>query len=101
MSVCEMSKILFKKFIFTIYSNVCYLLFIALILPHFLYSVLLSIFIVTSVTTSMARNSLLCADVPLRNYSLTHVCFFLTRASLFVIVLIFCVFAYSVAVVSL
>jgi len=29
----------------------------------------LFIFIFTSITTSMARNSLLCADVPLRNYS--------------------------------
>ena len=36
-----------------------------------LFSVLL-VFVFTSVITSMARNSLLCADVPLRNYSLTH-----------------------------
>ena len=32
----------------------------------------LFIFIFVSITTSMARNSLLCADVPLRNCSLTH-----------------------------
>jgi len=29
-------------------------------------------FVITCIVTSMARNSLLCADVPLRNYSLTH-----------------------------
>ena len=29
-------------------------------------------FVITCIITSMARNSLLCADVPLRNYSLTH-----------------------------
>ena len=28
-------------------------------------------FVITCIITSMARNSLLCADVPLRNYSLT------------------------------
>jgi len=32
----------------------------------------LLIFVFTSIITSMARNSLLCADVPLRNDSLTH-----------------------------
>jgi len=31
-----------------------------------------TIFVFNSIITSMARNSLLCADVPLRNYSLTH-----------------------------
>ena len=36
------------------------------------YIFLLLIYVFTSIITSMARNSLLCADVPLRNYSLTH-----------------------------
>jgi len=36
-----------------------------------LYYLLLLIFVFNSIITSMARNSLLCADVPLRNYSLT------------------------------
>ena len=47
---------------------------VALILPHFLYYFChwLLIFVFTSIITSMARNSLLCADVPLRNYSLTY-----------------------------
>ena len=31
-------------------------------------------FVITCIITSMARNSLLCADVPLRNYSLTLIC---------------------------
>ena len=31
-------------------------------------------FVITCIITSMARNSLLCADVPLRNYSLTQLC---------------------------
>ena len=46
-----------------------------MILPHiFMYfsSYWLFISVVTSITTSTARNSLLSADVPLRNYSLTH-----------------------------
>ena len=32
----------------------------------------LTFFDVMFIITSMARNGLLCADVPLRNYSLTH-----------------------------
>ena len=39
---------------------------------HISYSEHLLIFVFISIITSMARNSLLCADVPLRNYSLTH-----------------------------
>ena len=40
---------------------------------HFLYYFCywLLIFVFNSIITSIARNSLLCADVPLRNYSLT------------------------------
>ena len=47
---------------------------VALILHHFLYYFChwLLIFVFNSIITSMARNSLLYADVPLRNYSLTH-----------------------------
>jgi len=42
----------------------------------------LFIFTVTSIMTVTAQNGLLCADVPLRNYSLTH-----TRYQLFVLYL--------------
>jgi len=48
------------------------LLFISLDFTSFLYFFSyywLSVFIVTSIVTSMARNGLFCADVPLRNYS--------------------------------
>jgi len=34
--------------------------------------VLLSIFFISSIKTFAALNGLLCADVPLRKYSLTH-----------------------------
>jgi len=37
----------------------------------FIFCFFLLVFVFTSIITSMARNSLLCADVPLRHYSLT------------------------------
>ena len=52
-----------------------YCISLALTFHHFLYYFCywwLLIFVFTSIITLMARNSLLCADVPLRNYSLTH-----------------------------